>query len=413
MGRNTRKKKYKKKYKKRKYRKKKVSTKKIKIKHRQSIRKPFYRVRRSDYMPQLYENQETVIPNTTPHQNKLLRREIQPSAAPLLRDPHSFSPIVNKALMDLKSISPNPKVFTCLQQRKVNIIKHGQKKCVPWRTKIARQTMLNNLLSKTKIRCDDIVAPKQSLSNCWFNSFFMIFFISDKGRKFHRFLRETMITSILPSGKQIKPALQWPFFLLNKYIEASLRGQQDPSRFAKLMDTNNVIRRIYHSIHKGYSGIAKTRVPANPLSYYIAIMEYLGKGEAEFALSWINSHNSSYHDIRKQIKYRIHQGNIPDILFVEYSDMATFKKKREINIFRKYKYVLDSAVLRDTKQQHFSAYITCNGRDYGFDGESFSRLAPFIWKTKINKDEQWRFAEQFNTYFNFMKGYQLLVYYRT
>jgi len=142
-------------------------------------------------------------------------------------------------------------------------------------------------------------------------------------------------------------------------------------------------------------------------------MEYLGKGEAEFALSWINTHNSSYHDIIKQIKYRIHQGITPDILFVEYSDMATFKKKQEIKVFRKYKYVLDGAVLRDIQQQHFSAYITCNGRDYGFDGESFSRLTPFIWKTKLNKDEQWRFAEQNNTYFNFTKGYQLLVYYRS
>ena len=27
-----------------------------------------------------------------------------------------------------------------------------------------------------------------------------------------------------------------------------------------------------------------------------------------------------------------------------------------------YTYVLDSAVLRDTKKQHFSAYITCNGK---------------------------------------------------
>lgn len=409
--RNTRKRK--RKYRKRKYRRRKAATKKIKITPSRSPRHPFYRVQRTDYMSQLYEDKETIIPNTTPFQNKQMRREIQTSVTPFLRDPYSFSPAVNKALGDLHSISPNPKVFTCLQHQKVNVVKHGRKKCVHWRTKIARTTMLDNLHSKTKILCDNIIAPKQSLSNCWFNAFFMIFFISDKGRKFHRFLRETMITSILPTGEKIKPSLQWPFFLLNKYIEASLRGQQDPSRFAKLMDTNNIIRRIYHSIHRGYSGIAKTRVPANPLNYYLAIMEYLGKGEAEFALSWINIYNLSYYGIIKQIKYKIQQDNIPDILFVEYSDIATFKKKREIHVSRQYKYVLDSAVLRDTKQQHFSAHITCNGRDYGFDGESFSRLAPFPWKKNINKDMQWRFAEQYNTYFNFMKGYQLLVYYRT
>lgn len=416
--RKTRKRKYRrkrpriKKYKKKKYRRKKRATKKIKITPSRSPRHPFYKVQRADYIPQFYEkDNETIIPDTTPFQNKQLRREIQTSVTTFLRDPYSFSPAVNKVLEDLKSISPNPKVFTCHQHQKVNIVKHGRKKCVHWRTKLARTTMLDNLRSKTNIRCNNIIAPKQSLSNCWFNAFFMIFFISDKGRKFHRFLRETMITSVLPTGKKIHSSLQWPFFLLNKYIEASLRGQRDPSRFAKLMDTNNIIRRIYHSIHKGYPDIAKTRVPANPLNYYLAIMEYLGKGEAEFALSWINIHNLSYYGIIKQIKYKIHQDNIPDILFVEYSDIATFKKKREIHVSQ-YKYVLDSAVLRDTKQQHFSAYITCNGRDYGFDGESFSRLAPFPWKKNMNKDMQWRFAEQYNTYFNFMKGYQLLVYYR-
>ena len=52
-----------------------------------------------------------------------------------------------------------------------------------------------------------------------------------------------------------------------------------------------------------------------------------------------------------------------------------------------------------------------DNKDYGFDGESFSRMQPFSWKTKLNRNSKWRFAEQYETYFNFTKGYQLLIYY--
>ena len=79
---------------------------------------------------------------------------------------------------------------------------------------------------------------------------------------------------------------------------------------------------------------------------------------------------------------------------------------------QKVKYVLDAAVLRDTKKVHFSAYLTCNGNQYGFDGESHARMQPFKWKNKLNKNTQWRFAEEYNTFFNFKNGYQMLLYYR-
>lgn len=410
-----------KKRKKRRSRRRKGS-KKINIQYKNKRRKPFFTVKKHNYMSHQKTRKKKsqkihIIPDVTPHQNKLLRHEISMTITQKLVAPHSFSPQINKVIQSLKSVSPNVRVFSCLQQRKINITKGGRKKCVGWKTNIARKTLLNNLLSKNPIRCDDIIGPKQSLSNCWFNAFFMVFFISDKGRKFHRFLRIMMITSMLPSGEEIKPSLQWPFFLLNKYIEASLRGKNDPSRFAKLMDTNAIIRKIYHKIHKYNPNIVKTRVPANPLSYYIAIMEYLGKGKAHFALSWINIYNASYKEILKTIQHELDvKHRAPNILFVEYSDDNTLHKKREIKLnyqLENYTYVLDSAVLRDTQQQHFSAYITCNKKDYGFDGESFSRISPFVWKNKLNKDTQWRFAEKYDTYFNFTKGYQLLIYYRT
>ena len=89
-----------------------------------------------------------------------------------------------------------------------------------------------------------------------------------------------------------------------------------------------------------------------------------------------------------------------------------FQPAQNIQPGKKYSYKLDAAVLRNTSKIHFSAYITINGIDYGFDGESYSRLEKFNWKSKLNKNTQWRFAEQYETYFNFTKGYQILIYYR-
>ena len=87
----------------------------------------------------------------------------------------------------------------------------------------------------------------------------------------------------------------------------------------------------------------------------------------------------------------------------------TFEHKGKTTVA---KYELDSAILRDINQEHFSAYLTINGKEYGFDGESFSRIEPFRWKKRLYQNTQWRFADQHNTYFNFEKGYQILIYYR-
>ena len=76
--RNTRKRKYRgKRPRKKKYRRKKRVTKKIKITSPRSPRHPFYRVQRADYIP--HDNKVTIIPDTTPFQNKQLRREIKTS----------------------------------------------------------------------------------------------------------------------------------------------------------------------------------------------------------------------------------------------------------------------------------------------------------------------------------------------
>ena len=90
------------------------------------------------------------------------------------------------------------------------------------------------------------------------------------------------------------------------------------------------------------------------------------------------------------------------------------KKPKEIKIKNR-TFVLDSAVLLDNDNQHFSAYLTINKKEYMFEGYSYARIVPFKWKNKLNQLKSWRtFKSRIyeKNYNNFMKGHQLLYYYR-
>ena len=352
----------------------------------------------------------------------------------------SFTPSVNKQLQSLQSRTPEFGLFGC-KQLEISIEKKGVRKCVKWNSKEARDHLLANLNSKMMPLCNDIVAPKQMQSNCWFNSFFMVFFISDKGRKFTRYLRQIMITSTRLDSSKLKSNLRWPFFLLNKCIEASLRSVNVGdinSKFAYLMDTNEVIKGIYDNLpvslkkKKKYGLAVKIGEAHNPVTYYEGIVNYLDsplKSEKrQLTMDWVTLHLASktrkgFEDIVSNhfnVVKRVDK--IPDFFVVDFfedisnSMMKPLEIKLDIRTIngktQKVKYVLDAAVLRDTKKLHFSAYLTCNGNQYGFDGESHARMQPFKWKSKLNKNTQWRFAEFYETFFNFKNGYQMLLYYR-
>ena len=75
----------------------------------------------------------------------------------------------------------------------------------------------------------------------------MCFFISDKGRKFFRYLRETMITGKNDKGKKVLPDwIRSTFFHLNVFIEASLQG----NNLGKLFSERENSYRFYKKIHQ-------------------------------------------------------------------------------------------------------------------------------------------------------------------
>ena len=159
----------------------------------------------------------------------------------------------------------------------------GKRECVKWSSDKAKAVMMKNLTnSNIGKSCNNIIAPQQAQSNCWFNCLFMVFFISSKGRKFTRYLRQIMITGKRLDSTNIDKKLQWGFFLLNKCIEAALIGDSNKtsSNYAYLMDTNDIIREIYRNLPKSLKK-KKKRMPVhtaaawNPLTYYQGMVRYI------------------------------------------------------------------------------------------------------------------------------------------
>ena len=362
----------------------------------------------------------------------------------------SFSPAINKRLITMTA-SPNVKdIFGCdpissnylynnmpkSSIPKVNIGTSQKPICVNYTTKKAQAVLLHNLARSSSLVCSNIVAPKQIRSNCWFNVLFMIFFISDKGRKFFRFFRQLMIEGKLANGKKITPRLHKAFYLLNMAIEASynLTNSSKATDLATLMNTNTIIEMIHSSIPR-QSRISKrgVNIPAigksgNPLRYYEGIFSYLAV--KPLRIEKIRDDQMQNNFKQESVQARIDKSShIPDIIvFIIHdngedgpgkSGRLTGKQlEYTLNFNSKYiTYKLDSVTIRDTRGNHFCALLTCNGKEYGFDGLSFSRLSLLNWRKLINKSTNWGFegsnyGNKNPVLWNFRNGYQLLFYYR-
>jgi hypothetical protein len=332
---------------------------------------------------------------------------------------HSYSPTINQKLISLKSI-PRSEIIECnnkdafelKEPLKINV----RGKCYNYYERQSIQFLLKNLAANKHINVKKIITPIQSQANCWFNTMFVTFFVSDKGRKFFHFLRQLMIEGKQKDGSIIPSNLTNAFSLLNFAIEACLTG----NKYAYELNTNSIIHDIYQNIPSSYkkqhSIIVDVDNAGNPLEYYKSIINYLNNNS--ILLMLVEDSDSSWRE--KIIHMTRGTTHLPHIIVLEvYDDKAgTFNEKPRSFTVNEAKYVLDSSVVRDTTGQHFSATITCEGQQMGYDGMSFHRLVPLTWKDKLNKDFTWEFEGSDNTdgtplRWNYMKSYQLLMYYRS
>ena len=328
-----------------------------------------------------------------------------------------YSPTVNKELVTLKSIS-RESVIDCNHEKAFELIEPLQigiseklfgKNCVPYYDPTAVKFLLKNLSANKHIKIDKIIPPIQSQSNCWFNTMFVTLFVSDKGRKFFHFFRQLMIEGLQADGSSIPLNLRNGFALLNYAIECCLTG----NKYAYILNTNAIIRNIYTNIPQSYKDklpyIADIDEAGNPVRYYDSLIYYLNNKSIQ--LAFIQNTNDKWKDhIFNQI-----QNQTPHIIILEFYDEESKKttNKQQSFFVKENKYVIDSAIIRDTTRKHFSATLTCNRKEMAYDGMSFHRIVPFNWKKYINSNFVWEFfGTPKNLQWNFTHGYQMLIYYR-
>ena len=283
--------------------------------------------------------------------------------------------------------------------------------------------------SVKKIDVSKVITPKQYASNCWFNTFFVMFFVSDKGRKFSKALRHFMITQKgVGSSKKIDSMkMRKTLIALNLAIEASLTGHP----MAYKINTNSFILSIANSMPPKYKRkMPRIGEPSNPTTFYNSLLRYF---ENEFGIKNIKVESLRFLNKRNtfdNISDKILNSGI-DLIFVNIYDVGDnnanisnqLKKTMKLtNSSNTKEYTLGGAVIRDTKQLHFCCVCNVNGKEYGFDGASFKLLNPFNWSKLLNVDQEWTFEGSIWTsgnnmgkpiFWNFMNGYQILFYYRT
>ena len=367
----------------------------------------------------------------------------------------SYSPTINNEIERL-SISPHKELF--YQECKENQIFNPEKeKCFGWKSKKAQQYLLDNLKSKKPLLAKNIRAPYQNRANCWFNTFFMLFFITDKGRKFFKAFRESMITGKFKTTKEkIPDKVRYPFWLLNKMITAALLGTLDPTGFWNEMNTNDVIQEIYQKIGKKYSGtqmvgfneITKPGDAGNPIAMFLGIINYFDKKH--------NAHGFGLRNfsVRGHINFRSMKipgskvynhviTNKPHIIIIpiidntdgdpqkgitqangklygndkKYAMVKDFKKQKKYTFTdssgKKMEYKLDSVGIRDVNQGHICALLTLNKKDYMFDGENQTNIYRKDWKKLLNRNEDFKITARISEKYNFTKSYQCLIYFRS
>ena len=335
----------------------------------------------------------------------------------------SYSPDINKILIQSR-YSPKYDIFDAITQC-INIdveeytlkdsilkyyinpkikLKNGE--CVSYWNIDAQELFLDNLSKHHIININSLIVPKQSYYNCWFNTGFMINYISDKGRKFNKYFRQYMITGKMKNLNPYLKKLKAPLFLFNIAIEATLQG----NILAKIMNTNDLIEKIHEGIPKEYKpNITNKKEYGNPYNYQMTLLNYLSNEKYAYHVQngvLLYSYMKDYGYVNANT----------DIIWAELNHtQSKIINNKDIYLIDQYKkkYILDSLLIRDTNKNHFCCLLTINGKEYKYDGAFSPSIIPFKWKNKIflnsNKDF---FMEDKSVIWNMRNGYQVLNYYR-
>lgn len=299
-----------------------------------------------------------------------------------------------------------------------------QTKSMMWNNKLSRSIALTNFVNENVVDCSKIVGPNQYFSNCWFNTFFMVFFVSDKGRKAFKHLRQAMILGTIPaSARNTETAIPKPYqkamFFLNAMISSCFQGVLDDT-----VDSNNIVQALNAATRKEHR---KALFPllnkfSNPITFYATLIGVLNgdlypRAWSEYnKISPLRMHEATvrFDDIKRLYQSRHSASAWLDRLFdktttphciiihtmeIDKKEQTSragkwwkregkkdngFGKEFDVKLTdgTKQTYSLDSIVVRDTEKRHFIACLQCNKRGYAFDGASSQRsLWPVEWRS--------------------------------
>ena len=372
-----------------------------------------------------------MLPNNTPANvskiSQQIKNEIEESMTMTKNDSlasASYSPSINRQIVSLNSLTReniydcnNKNAFLLKEPVKIGIPNNSNNTCHFYYEPQAKQFLLKNLAANKHINPNKIITPMQSESNCWFNTMFVSLFISDKGRKFFHFFRQLMIEGLQSDGTPVPNELKNGLALLNYAIELCLTGNE----YAYNIDTNAIIKELYETIPDDYKDklpyLAYIREAGNPIRYYGSIIYYLNNKSLN--LLFISDATEEWkHMISEKIR-KNSKHDSPHVIILEFFDEDSNRvtnKSTHFTINGK-KYALDSCIIRNTKRHHFSSLLTCEKTEMAYDGMSFHRLVKMDWKKHINTNFTWQFegstdSKQRPLEWNFLNGYQMLVYYR-
>lgn len=348
--------------------------------------------------------------------------------------------------------------------------KTGRTEWVGWSTKAAKEYMMQQFLSNAIIDCSTIRGPNQYFSNCWFNAFFMVFFISDKGRRTFRYIRNAMITGEFPATtKKARSEIPKPYrkgmFYINALIQNSLHGA-----LPKVYDTNSVVKALNaaSSKVKGKAIFPKLNQYSNPLAFYINLINALegtamtnrvklatinvslnALSELRAAISLAQFSPASWHkrlyEKSGQYMHDVDNNVMPDFIAIEHPELIDTHKDESVANWwikegkkkwgfhgyghkdgdsprfqlkgkdgKKYIYELDSLVSRDTTQQHFACFLTCNKTEYIFDGACDTSIIPLDWKKQARDHTPRKLLQRSSTglKFDILRNYNISFFYR-
>ena len=351
----------------------------------------------------------------------------------------SYSPKVNR-LLDVNKLQTlqNESINLCNNLLQINVGTQSKPICLNFNEKRVKIFLLKNLKSSKHLDPSKFIAPKQLYSNCWFNTMFIVFFFSDKGRKFFRFFRNLMITGRKFDNSRLEDQeLRKLLFVFNLYIEASYNQNSVKTKKNKVnlheqvkvltsnLDTNFLIKKIYNRIKKINSSINLPNIDeaGNPLEYYQVIMAYMQYNILNILRIDIDSEiKKNYKNVKNILDELVLQEH--DIIIIEdHESKIDYDEEYIIELNnKKYKYKLDSIILTNKDHynpkanSHFVSVLTINKEGYKFDGSSYSKLTKFNWRKILNKNIDFTFLENPAYYpekYNFKKGYKILFYYRS